>query len=167
MHRIGKAAALAAGALVFATAAIAQENGPPPGPPPQGQAQGQRPPGPPRRAPQPYKPSPAVYASFAGRNANFTGVIDPNSGQMCYLLNAAGIDGATSAKIVSGTPDKPGAVAVNLQPPTEGTSGTCYSVGADTAKALLDHPERYYLEVDNGTYPTGAAVAMLHAETYG
>ncbi|HEY7806035.1 MAG TPA: CHRD domain-containing protein [Croceibacterium sp.] len=157
--------AAALGAVAFATAAIAQ-NAPPPSPPANAQPAPPRQ-GPPRRAPQPYKPSPAVYASFAGRNANFTGVIDPNAGQMCYLLNAAGINGATSAKIVSGTPDKPGAVAVNLQPPTDGTSGTCYTLGADTAKALLDHPERYYLEVDNDTYPTGAAVAMLHAETYG
>lgn len=164
MHTMLKSAA-ALGAVAFATAAIAQ-NAPPPSPPANARPAPSRQ-GPPRRAPQPYKPAPAVTASFEGRSANFTGVVDPDQGQMCYLLNVAGIAGATGAKIVAGQPDKPGQVAVNLQPPTDGASGTCYTIGADAAKALLDHPERYYLEVDNATYPQGAAFAPLRSQTYG
>jgi hypothetical protein len=157
-----KAAALAAGALVFATAASAQENGPPPQQ--QGQQAQQAPPPqrPPRRAPEPYSPHPAVTASFEGRSGSFSGVIDKDKGEMCYLLNAAGIAGASAAKIVS---DK-GAVAVNLQPPVGGASGTCAPIAADTARALLDHPGNYWLQIDSATYPQ-ATMAPLHAQTYG
>jgi hypothetical protein len=160
MHIAMKAAALAVGALVFATAAVAQQNGPPP------QAQGQqgRPAnqGPPRRAPQPFAPQPAVVASFEGRGGNFTGIVDKDKGELCYLLNVAGVDGANAAKIVS---DK-GAVAVNLQAPVGGASGSCAAIGADTARALLDHPERYWVQIDSAAYPQ-AAMAALHAQTYG
>jgi len=165
MHISMKAAALAAGALVVATAAPAQQNAPQgqPAPQQQGQqAQQAPPPGPPRRAPQPYSPQPAVTASFEGRSGSFSGVIDRDKGEMCYLLNAAGIAGATAAKIVS---DK-GAVAVDLQPPIGGASGTCAAIGADTAKALLDHPDNYWLQIDSATYPQ-ATMAPLRAQTYG
>jgi len=172
MHDIVKSAAVALGTLALAaTGASAQNNAPPPQAP-----QGQPAPGaqqappqqrPPRRAPQPYKPSPAITASFEGSSANFTGVVDPDSGQLCYLLNVAGIDGATAAKIVTGEPGKPGPAAVTLQPPADGSSGTCASIGADTAKALLANPGKYYLEVDNSAYPQGAAFAPIEAQTYG
>jgi hypothetical protein len=168
MHNVVKSAAFALGALGLATAGAAQQGG---NAPPAQQAPGAKappaPPRPPRRAPPPYKPLPAVTARFEGRSANFTGVVDPANGQLCYLLNVAGIDGATAAKVVAGSPGKPGAVAVTLQPPVSGASGTCNTIGPDTAKALLDHPENYYLEVDNATYPQGAAFAPLKAQTYG
>lgn len=163
MHTILKSA-VALGALALAAAAVAQEGAPPPGPP---QGQGTAPPrqGPPRRAPQPYKPSPAVTASFGDRNPNFTGVVDPDAGQLCYLLNVAGIDGATSARIEMGTPGKAQTV-VNLQPPAAGSSGTCAQIGGDTARALLDHADKYFIEIDSAAYPQGAAYAPLKSETY-
>jgi len=166
MHSMLKTTACAIGALALAAPAAAQQNAP------QGQAsppqQGQRPPdapppGPPRRAPQPYKPQPAVTASFAGRNANFTGVVDPAAGQLCYLLNVAGIDDVTSARIVT---DK-GQPVVNLETPVDGASGTCASIGADVAKALLASPGNYVVQIDNAVYPQGAATAPLMAQTYG
>ena len=69
MHAILKSAAVGVDIVAFAAAAPAQ-NGPPPANAPSAQ-QGQAPPrqGPPRRAPQPYKPLPAVTASFEGRSA--------------------------------------------------------------------------------------------------
>jgi hypothetical protein len=165
MHSMLKSAACVLGALALAVPAAAQQNAPPP------QQQGQQaqrppnapPPGPPRRPPQPYSPQPAVTASFAGRNANFTGVVDPAAGQLCYLLNVAGIPGVTGAKIVT---DK-GQPVVNLETPADGSSGTCASIGADVAKALLASPGNYVVQVDNAAYPQGAATAPLSAQTYG
>jgi hypothetical protein len=160
MHISIKAAAVAAGALVLATAGVAQQNGPPPQQGQQAPAQANQ--GPPRRAPQPFSPQPAVTASFEGRSGSFTGIVDTEKGELCYLLNAAGIAGATSARIIT---DK-GQPAVTLQPPVGGASGTCAAIGADTAKALLDHPERYWLEIGNATYPQ-ATLAPLHSQTWG
>ena len=165
MHSMLKTAACAIGALALAAPAAAQKNAPQgqAAPPQQAQRPNAPPPGPPRRAPQPYSPQPAVTASFAGRNANFTGVVDPAAGQLCYLLNVAGIDGVTGARIVT---DK-GQQVVNLETPVDGASGTCASIGADVAKALLASPGNYVVKIDNAAYPQGAASAPLVAQTYG
>ena len=111
-------------------------------------------------APKPWNPSPSITASLdIGGSGNFTGVFDNN--QLCYMLNAAGLDNPTAAKIVSTKPDKNGQVVLNLQPPANGASAACAPVDPDLAKRLVKNAPNFALEIDTATYPQGAVRAPL------
>ena len=111
-------------------------------------------------APAPWNPSPSVTASLdIGGSGNFTGVID--KGQLCYMINAAGIDNPTGATIRSGKKADAGAVVINLKPPVGGASADCTPVADDLARKLVKGSNQYWFEVDSAAYPQGAAGAWL------
>ena len=105
---------------------------------------------------------PIVFASLdIGGRGNFTGVIDPEANRLCYILNAPGVETPTAAHIHLGGPGESGAPVVPLETPAEGASGGCVELEADLAKALVDNPGGYYVNVHNAAYPGGAVRAQL------
>jgi hypothetical protein len=108
-----------------------------------------------------------VPASFVaadldiGGSGSFTGVIDPAKGQMCYMLDAAGIGHPTAAKIEAAGAGASGQAVVTLQAPTGGSSGDCAAIPANVARDLLAHPKGYALVIDTAAYPGGALRAPL------
>ena len=81
-------------------------------------------------APAPWTPDPSITASLdIGGSGNFTGVFD--KGQLCYMINAAGVMNPTAAVIRSGRKADNGAVVLTLSPPAGGSSGGCVPVADD------------------------------------
>ena len=110
--------------------------------------------------PAPWNPSPSITASLdIGGSGNFTGVMD--KGQMCYMINAAGLMNPTGVKIVSTKPDKNGQVMLQLQPPVNGAGGGCVPIDPDLARRLVKNAPNFALEIDSATYPNGAVSAPL------
>ena len=135
MHSILKAG-LALGAAAAAAAAYAQP------------------------APPAWRPAPSITASLdIGGSGNFTGVID--KGQLCYMINAAGIDNPTGAAIRSGKKADAGAVVVNLKPPVGGASADCMPISDDLARKLVRNAGDYWFTIQSAAYPDGAAGAWL------
>ena len=91
-----------------------------------------------------------------------TAVLRVNAGQgrICYELTVQNIDPATAAHIHRVPPD-PGPVVVPLQPPTDGSSEACADVTRALAQEIIQHPERFYVNVHNAPFPAGAIRANL------
>lgn len=144
MHPIMRGAASALGALALAVPAAAQ----------QGSA---------AQAENPYvSTDPIVFASLdIGGTGNFTGVIDRETNRFCYILNADGVTAPTPAHIHVGGPGESGAPVVPLETPDDGASGGCLTLEADVARALVENPGGYYVNVHNEAYPGGAVRAQL------
>lgn len=157
--RITLTHALAAAGLVAIAAPAAAQFGPAPPPPPQS--------GPARiwnnAGPKDYvSENPVLSADLGiGDTGGFTGVLDPKTNKLCYLLSAPGVDKPTAAHIHKGAAGENGAPVVTLQAPTDGTSGACVDLKPDVAKALLASPEGYYVNVHNAVYPAGAVRGQL------
>lgn len=110
---------------------------------------GQRPP------PPPYTPHPVLSADLGlGGTGGFSAVLDTDAGQLCYMINAAGVQGATGAMITQGKAMSP---VVQLAPPTGGSSGGCLTIDKDLARKLVSDPDDYMVEVASATYPGGLA----------
>ncbi len=89
-----------------------------------------------------------------------TAVIRVNPGQerVCYELTVQNIEPATAAHIHRVPPD-PGPVVVPLDPPTDGSSDGCATVARALAQEIVQHPERFYVNVHNTPFPGGAVRA--------
>ena len=87
-------------------------------------------------------------------NASFTGVVDVEQGELCYMLNAGAVGQATSASInpVGNDNAQP---TVNLEAPRDGASGGCISIGADTARSLVANAGSYEVSVATQDFPRG------------
>jgi len=92
-----------------------------------------------------------------------TAVLRLNVGQeqICYTLEVSGIAPATAAHIHVAPVGVAGPVVVPLVPPTSGTSSACASVSGELIKAIIQHPEEYYVNVHNAEYPAGALRGQL------
>jgi hypothetical protein len=78
-------------------------------------------------------------------------------GEICYTLEVSGIAPAAAAHIQVIGPLGFGPVVVPLVPPTDGSSSACATdVSRDLIKAIIQHPENYYVNVHNADYPSGA-----------
>ena len=145
MHMIlkGALAALGAGALGLAGSgpALAQFGGPP-GPPNTGIA---------------------TFARLTGATGQgqFTGVIDPPKGTLCYIANVAGLEGVTAAHIHLGGPGETGRPVVTLETPAGGAGGGCIDVAAQLSEAILANPAGYYVNVHTSAQPSGAIWGQL------
>ncbi|MBV9788591.1 MAG: CHRD domain-containing protein [Chloroflexi bacterium] len=82
-------------------------------------------------------------------------------GEVCYELDVTGIAPARAAHIHAGTADVAGPVVVNFAPPTSGSSSSCASADRDLIKAIIQHPEQYYVNVHNADFPAGALRGQL------
>jgi hypothetical protein len=87
--------------------------------------------------------------------------VNPGQGEICYTLTWNGIDGATAAHIHRAPAGEAGPVVVPLEVSDEGSSNDCVTIDKDLAQEILRHPELFYVNVHNSTYPSGAIRAQL------
>lgn len=87
--------------------------------------------------------------------------VNPGQGEVCWWLEVEGIAPATAAHIHVAPAGVAGPVVVPLSPPTDGSSSGCADVDRDLAMALIQHPERYYVNVHNADFPAGALRGQL------
>lgn len=89
---------------------------------------------------------------------NFTAVVNAEEGQICYMLNAHGLEGVTGASIAQAGSAN---AVVNLQSPASGASGACQPIDAATASAIAANPGSYEVRVTTQTLPQGAIKGTL------
>ena len=87
--------------------------------------------------------------------------VNPGQGRICYELTVSGIAPATAAHVHEAPVGKAGPVVVALQPPTDGDSSACVTVGRKLAKEIIQDPEDYYVNVHNAAFPGGALRGQL------
>lgn len=87
--------------------------------------------------------------------------LNPGQEEICYELMATGIAPARAAHIHVGNVGEAGPVVVPLQAPTNGSSASCVAVDRKLILAIIQHPERYYVNVHNADYPAGALRGQL------
>ncbi|MDQ1627013.1 MAG: hypothetical protein QOI54_757 [Actinomycetota bacterium] len=88
----------------------------------------------------------------------FTWSLDGN--RLCYLLSVKKFKTAAAAHIHRGNSKTAGPVVVPLVAPTP-ASAACVALRAGLAKALRDHPRRFYVNVHNVQFPNGGLRAQL------
>jgi hypothetical protein len=115
----------------------------------------------------------AVTGDPDGRGtAEFT--FDTVAGTVCYEIEVEGIaapvepaPGLGSAHIHTLDSVPPGAIAVDLeadfQPDMsdEFKASGCVAVDSARLQAILEHPDRYYLNIHNADFPGGALSGLL------
>lgn len=107
-------------------------------------------------------PWPVISADLGvGGVGQFTGVYEPEANKLCYMLSAPGVAFPTAAHIHIGGADATGAPVLTLKTPAGGWTGDCVEVKPELAKALLDNPDGYYVNVHNAEYPAGAVRGQL------
>jgi glucose/arabinose dehydrogenase len=96
-----------------------------------------------------------------GGMANIT--INLSKRQVCFALMVSDIGPATAAHIHIAPPGEPGPVVVPLNPPpTDGSSTGCANnVERRLLRNIMQHPERYYVNVHNEEFPAGAVRGQL------
>jgi len=82
-------------------------------------------------------------------------------GKVCYRIAVTGIVAATAAHIHPGVVGVAGAPVVTLTAPVNGVSSGCVSVSRVLAKALIQNPTDYYVNVHDATYMGGALRGQL------
>jgi hypothetical protein len=130
-------------ALALAVPAAAQFGPPPPG-----------------GYPDQVNHNPIIYADL-GPAWQFTGVIDPKTDQLCYMINTPGVDQPTAAHIHVGKAGQDGAPVVPLVAPKDGASGACVALKPDLEQKLLADPDGYYVNIHTAADPAGAARGQL------
>lgn len=92
----------------------------------------------------------------------FAGItVNPGLGQVCFWLEVTGIDAAVAAHIHVGNAGVAGPVVRGLTAPASGSSSGCVEVSRELAKALVQDPSHYYVNVHNPAYPAGALRGQL------
>jgi hypothetical protein len=87
--------------------------------------------------------------------------LNPGQEEICYELTAEGIAPARAAHIHVGEEGTAGPVVVGLMPPTNGASSGCATADRELILAIMQNPERYYVNVHNAQYPAGALRGQL------
>jgi CHRD domain len=82
--------------------------------------------------------------------------------KVCYKLAVKRIKPATDAHIHIGFRGEAGPIVVTLEPPTDGFSRGCVAIPRALSLGLMEHPERYYVNVHNEPFPDGAIRGQLH-----
>jgi hypothetical protein len=96
-------------------------------------------------------------------SGNATIRINYGAGTLCWEIRVAGITlPATAAHIHDAPVTAPGPVVVPLSAPgSKGFASGCTTVSRDLLKAIIQHPEEYYVNVHNTAYPAGAVRGQL------
>ena len=96
-------------------------------------------------------------------SGNATITINYGQGSVCWQIRVEGITlPATAAHIHVGPAGVAGPVVVPLSGPSaKGFSSGCTSASRDLLKAIIEHPEEYYVNVHNADFPAGALRGQL------
>ena len=95
----------------------------------------------------------------------FSAILD--EGQLCYGIQVKNIADPNAAHIHRGRPNRNGPIVQELEAPDEGdpgTSGACTEISSSLARAIRRNPARYYVNVHNAVFPTGAVRGQLQGE---
>lgn len=84
--------------------------------------------------------------------------INPGLGTVCWSITVDGVDPITAAHIHVAPAGSAGPVVVPLNPYSGGCIG---GIDRGLALAIIQHPEEYYVNVHNATYPGGALRGQL------
>jgi hypothetical protein len=87
--------------------------------------------------------------------------LNHGQGEICFELSVSGIAPATAAHIHAAPAGVNGPVVVPLTPPTSGVSSGCTSADPNLIKAIIQHPENYYVNVHTAEFPGGALRGQL------
>lgn len=83
--------------------------------------------------------------------------INPGLGTVCWTITVSGVDPILAAHIHVAPTTAPGPIVVALNPYT----GGCTDISRQLALAIIMHPEAYYVNVHNASYPSGALRGQL------
>jgi hypothetical protein len=83
--------------------------------------------------------------------------VNPGQAQLCWAIEVTMVDPITAAHVHAAPSTTTGPVVVPLNP----YSGGCTQVSRALALALITHPELYYVNVHNASYPGGAMRGQL------
>ncbi len=81
--------------------------------------------------------------------------------KVCYALAVKRIKPATDAHIHLGFRGEAGPIVVTLEEPRDGFSRGCVAIPRALSLGLMEHPERYYVNVHNEPFPEGAVRGQL------
>jgi hypothetical protein len=90
--------------------------------------------------------------------------VNAAGGQICWELNARGIDPATAAHIHRGEAGSVGPPVVPMTAPVGERSEGCASVDAALAAEMIARPHAFYVNVHNAAYPQGAIRGQLRSQ---
>lgn len=90
--------------------------------------------------------------------------VNAAGGQICWELNARGIDPATAAHIHRGEAGSVGPPVVSLTPPVGERSEGCTAVDAALAAEMIARPHAFYVNVHNATFPQSAIRGQLRSQ---
>ena len=112
-------------------------------------------------------PKVTLTAALAGTNepaggdadgtGSFSAMVDVGNGDFCYALKADKIAAATMAHVHSGAAGTNGPPVVTIAL----TDDNCMAVEPDVLKAMIAHPENYYVNIHNAEFPAGAIRGQL------
>ncbi|HEX8643222.1 MAG TPA: CHRD domain-containing protein [Allosphingosinicella sp.] len=90
--------------------------------------------------------------------------VDARSGQVCWELNARGIDPATAAHIHRGEAGSVGPPVMQLTVPVPERSEGCATVAAALAAEMIARPHAFYVNVHNQAFPQSAIRGQLRSQ---
>ena len=93
---------------------------------------------------------------------SFTAIVDGN--RLCYGLTNRNIEDPAAAHIHRGRAGVAGDIVVPLEQPSSGDPGAssaCARVARPLARAILQNPNRYYVNVHTAGFPDGAIRGQL------
>jgi hypothetical protein len=93
---------------------------------------------------------------------SFTAIVDGN--RLCYGLTNRNIEDPAAAHIHRGRAGVAGDIVVPLEQPSSGDPGAssdCVRVARSVSRAILQNPNRYYVNVHTAGFPDGAIRGQL------
>lgn len=96
----------------------------------------------------------------ADGSGSFSAEIDPETGDICYVLSTADIGDAMAAHIHQGAAGKNGKPVITIEVTGE-DEDLCIAAEPDTLKPIVAMPGDYYVNVHTADYPKGAIRGQL------
>lgn len=106
-----------------------------------------------------------LYADLSGDGdgyGSFSGEIDAETGDVCYILAVSDLEGVTAAHIHAGAEGKNGKPVVTLQVTGE-DEDLCVAAEPDTLKPIVAEPANFHVNVHTADMPKGAIRGQLAA----
>ena len=87
--------------------------------------------------------------------------VNPGQERLCYDIVVAGIAAPTRAHIHRAPVGVSGGIAVTLFEANAVDLNDCVDLDRELAKEIIQHPERFYVNVHNADFPAGALRGQL------